>query len=92
MEASGNQLKCEAVSDLNGGVTDMITLVKTEGWVDRYMRAQQDDIVKQQQQQEQEQEQEQRLSPGGSNIGGGGGGATSKADGSSLGLSLIGVT
>lgn len=39
IEASGSQLKCEAVSDLNGSVMDAITLVKSDGWAERYMQA-----------------------------------------------------
>jgi hypothetical protein len=30
--ADGRQLKCEAVSDLDGKVMDSVTLVKSEGW------------------------------------------------------------
>jgi hypothetical protein len=32
VEANGTQLKCEAVSDLDGRVLDSVTLVKPEGW------------------------------------------------------------
>lgn len=59
IHASGTQLKCEAVSDSNGGVTDTVTLIKSEGWAARHMddlRQQQlrlQQAVRQQQQQEQ---------------------------------------
>jgi hypothetical protein len=53
IEADGNQLRVEAVSDSDGTVFDTLTLVKSEGWAERHMQAmqkaqQQQDVVSQQ--------------------------------------------
>jgi hypothetical protein len=53
IEADGNQLRVEAVSDSDGTVFDTLTLVKSEGWAERHMQAmqkaqQQQDVASQQ--------------------------------------------
>jgi hypothetical protein len=59
IEADGNQLRVEAVSDSDGTVFDTLTLVKSEGWAERHMQAMQK--AQQQEQQQQDAVSQQRL-------------------------------